>query len=153
MNSVENPYASPVEVVYDRPGIGRLRYFFIYWSVAIGIGIGSFFYLRQTGYTSDAEFGEASWKVRLPFYLTVFVFAGVRVFITRQRLINMASSSWWCLLVFIPVLDWFVFVCCLALPTNYNNNQKLDRKATLVLWIGMPIVVIVAIRRLVGLVV
>ena len=148
MNDPINPYVTPVSaadggipVGRSYGGIRRLAYFGFTFLAAIVYNVVS---LGTAGAMSGMG-NDAAPIVFVIWIVMFFAYLGVIMYLVAQRLINIGSSPWWCLGMFVPILNIFVGVRCLVCPEGYNDHKKLDTPAKIMLGIAIAIILLAII--------
>ncbi len=122
MNDNEvNPYAAttaataaPTLPTQSYGGIGRLAYFGLSFLVGIVFNVLSV----VVGGAGDAAPAIA---------LLMFVGYLIAIcWVVAQRMINMGYSAWWCLGMFVPILNLLVGLRAIACPEGYADHRTLD---------------------------
>lgn len=109
----QKDYRSPA----NQPGIGRT----LSLLVTSGLLFGAFFVRMAMGADVMAMF----------FYIAAAVALTV---VTILRLMNLGFSLWWCLLLFVPFVNIYVGIACLAAPPGYAYAKKFDTTGKAILW-------------------
>jgi uncharacterized membrane protein YhaH (DUF805 family) len=79
-----------------------------------------------------------------PIWLVSVLITGALIIITVLRLHNMGTSGWWSLLIFIPVVNIFLDLRCLAYPEGYSDHRRLDSAARVILLLTLGAIAIYA---------
>lgn len=88
------------------------------------------------------HFGEVLMSRILP--LAVFMPIAVLVHFGLKRLLNLGMSRWWLLAFFAPVLNLWIGYRCLACPSGYAQQRKIDTTGivlAVIYWLVMLAVV------------
>ena len=141
--STNNPYQAPTTLSkknykrssnprrYEYGGIGRLTYFLA--SLGIGIVNNSIQYLAVENNMPAVVFACAI----VGFVATISLVA--------FRLANIGSSGWWVLLVFVPLLNIWILVRCLAVPEGYADHKTLDTAAKVIIGTILSLFVLIVL--------
>lgn len=123
-----NPYAPPqaqLEDVWNRPritksygGLRRLPY--LGWSFTSGV-------VQNLVMLAVGDDTGAFWLLLLGGVILSF-------WLTGQRLKNMGSNPWWCLLTVVPVANIILGFRCLVNQEGYVETRKLDQSGRTAAW-------------------
>lgn len=137
-----NPYAAPASTLAPAQsfaqanygGIGRLAYFgstflagIIYQVVLGTVAAGSNAQAASTGSVDGSVAGMVI--IAGLFYVVALMFC------VGQRMVNMGSSPWWCLAMFVPLFNIIIGGQCLICPAGYARHRTLDGAGKTVLGI------------------
>ena len=126
-DELRNPYATPestqslgdVEAQRVYGGIRRLPYFafsvlsaIVFQAIAFALGF--------------SEEADPSTENAGLFLIVLGIFLAVTLWLVASRSINSGYSPWWCLGIFIPILNIIVGIRCLACPEGYAQHKTLD---------------------------
>ena len=116
-------------------GVGRGSYFFINLFLVI------FVFISEIALYSKVQEGLKHEAV-LVLKLVIVLMAGITsILIFRARLINMSVSTWWTLIIFIPLVNTIAAIGLVGYPTRYGVNKKVDSLGK-VIFIVLPFAVI-----------
>ena len=140
-----SPYATPestqslgeVEAQRIYGGIKRLPYFgfsvlsaVVFQLIALALGF--------------SEGAEPSSTDNAGIFLIVFgIFIAITLWLVASRSINSGYSPWWCLGIFIPILNLIVGIRCLACPEGYAQHKTLDTAGKVIGIIFLAMIVLV----------
>lgn len=112
-------------------GIRRLGYFLGMVGVAIINGV----------FSAVAQ-GEPGIAFLRPIVTLVLSFV-----LVVNRLRNIGMSSWWSLLILVPIANLFILVRCLMCPEGYQDTKKLDTTGKIIagIFIGLLVLVVVSL--------
>jgi uncharacterized membrane protein YhaH (DUF805 family) len=65
--------------------------------------------------------------------------------ITVLRLHNLGTSGWWSLLVFVPFVNIFLDLRCLAYPEGHSDHRRLDSAGNVILLLVLGAIAIYAV--------
>lgn len=132
---MDNPYEPPVdarETTRPSPGIGRLTFFILSFGV---------YFFALLIFTSVA-FPVTGWMTQ-SFYAFFFI---AMCALVALRLRNIGVSPTLAFLLFVPIVNLFLYVFCLSYPTDAYEGDRLKLDATgrrLVVAMGLGLVVII----------
>ncbi|MCZ6886922.1 MAG: hypothetical protein O7H39_00390 [Gammaproteobacteria bacterium] len=68
----------------------------------------------------------------------VAMFIGA-IYLGFQRFVNIGTSGWWILMVFVPIANFYYGVKALAFPEGYDDHRQMDTtgKVIIGLFVGM----------------
>jgi len=104
------------------PGIGRLAYFL--WNILFSV----FFLVIIAASSANPAAGAIGGLFLLAILVGSFV-------ITVFRLQNMGSNPLWCVLLIVPIVNFFITIPCLIAPAGYAYTKKLDQTGKIIVWI------------------
>lgn len=151
-----NPYAAPASALVpaeshlqmSHGGIGRLAYFGITFVAGFLYQI----FLATAVAGSNAQAATMDSSTAGTVLIAALLYLVVSMYCVGQRMVNMGSSPWWCLAMFVPFLNIFVGGQCLICPAGYARHRTLDGAGKTVLGIFVFFFVMF-ISMLIGLVV
>lgn len=68
-----------------------------------------------------------------------------------QRCKNIGMNPWWCLGMFVPILNIFVGLRCLAYPEGYEDHKTLDGPGKVILGVFIGIIVLVVVGVIIAI--
>ena len=139
-----SPYATPestqslgeVETQRVYGGIRRLPYFAFSVLSAVVFQVIAF----ALGYSEEAT---ASTENAGIFLIVLGIFLAITLWLVASRSINSGYSPWWCLGIFIPILNIIVGIRCLACPEGYAQHKTLDTAGKVIGIIFLAVMVLV----------
>jgi uncharacterized membrane protein YhaH (DUF805 family) len=101
-------------------GINRPAYFFINLAIII------FYFMAYLGLAAKVKEGLTHESILVLEAVIVIICALGSVAAFYSRLKNMSVSTWWVLIIFIPILNSIAAIGLLIYPPRYGVNKKLD---------------------------
>ncbi len=143
-NDFVNPYAATASTgtaamspQRSYGGIGRLAYFGysflagVIYNIALFVVVGA---AAAAGGGGGAP-GAAGGGALLLMIPVLLIYIAALMWIVAQRMINTGYSPWWCVGMFVPILNILVAVRCIACPEGYADHGTLDTAGKVIIGI------------------